>query len=157
MFNEKREFYKYLRSIKNYNKLCKLLSLYIQHGDTTVLLHSRNVSYYSFIVARRLEKKYKIKFNYEKLVIGAFLHDLFLYDWHERGHKLHGLLHPTLASCNAKKMCNVSKDIQDVIETHMWPLTITKIPKSKEAFLVNLIDKYLSVIETFTRKRTLGV
>lgn len=145
-----RELYTNLKNIKNYKKVCKLESLHFQHGATTVYKHSRNVAYYSLLWAKRLEKMFRIKFNYKSLIAGAFLHDLFLYDWHQKdaSHKWHGYSHPITASKNAKKMCDTSEEITKIIETHMWPLTITKVPRSKEAFLVCVIDKIMAVAET---------
>lgn len=87
----KKQFYMHLRNIENYKKVCRLESLYFQHGTTTVYKHSRNVAYYSLILAKKLEYRFNIKFNYDVLIVGAFLHDLFLYDWHEKdkSHRLH--------------------------------------------------------------------
>lgn len=147
----KREFYSNLRKIENYKEICKMQSLYFQHGKTTVLKHCRNVAYYSLLLAKKLDEKFDISFNYNNLIIGAFLHDLFLYDWHEKdkSHKLHGYTHPLTASINAKRMCHVNKDVEKIIKTHMWPLTLRKIPLSKEAFIVCLVDKILALRETF--------
>lgn len=150
----KREFYSNIRNIDNYKEVCRLQSLYFQHGNTTVLKHCRNVAYYSLLLAKKLEAKFNMSFNYRNLIIGAFLHDLFLYDWHEKdkSHRLHGYTHPLTASINAKAICNVNEDIQKIIKTHMWPLTLRKIPLSKEAFIVCIVDKILAIKETFNKK-----
>ena len=55
MIAVKREFYSNLRNIENYKQICKLESLYFQHGNTTVHKHSRNVAYYSLVIAKKLE------------------------------------------------------------------------------------------------------
>lgn len=151
MIAVKREFYSNLRNIENYKQICKLESLYFQHGNTTVHKHSRNVAYYSLVIAKKLEEKFNIKFNYENLIVGAFLHDLFLYDWHEKdaSHKWHGYRHPLIASKNARKMCHINAETIKIIESHMWPLTISKIPSTKEAFIVCIVDKIMAIIETF--------
>lgn len=147
----RREFYLKLRRIENYKEICKLQSLYFQHGKTTVLKHCKNVAYYSLLLAKKLDEKFNISFNYNNLIIGAFLHDLFLYDWHEKdkSHRLHGYRHPLTASINAKRMCHINEEVEEIIKTHMWPLTIRKIPLSKEAFIVCLVDKILALKETF--------
>ena len=99
------------------------------------------------------KNKFHISFNYDNLLEGAFLHDLFLYDWHEKdkSHRLHGYTHPKTASKNAKEMCNASEEVQKIIKSHMWPLTLRSIPTSKEAFLVCMVDKAVTTRETFKR------
>ena len=106
------------------------------------------------MLAKKLEKRYNIQFNYDDLIVGAYLHDFFLYDWHEKSkdHKWHGFSHPKTAAKNAKEMFDISESGQKIIESHMWPLTITKLPKSKEALLVCMVDKYSAIIETVNRK-----
>lgn len=152
--NSKMEFYKYIYKLTKYKYIKKLLKNYKQYGKTSVWEHSRNVAYRSFMLAKRLEKRYNIQFNYDDLIVGAYLHDFFLYDWHEKNkaHRWHGFSHPKTAAKNAKKMFDISESEQKIIESHMWPLTITKLPKSKEALLVCMVDKYSAIIETVNRK-----
>ena len=149
MYKLKKEFYLKLKQIDNYEEVVKKESMYFQHGTTTVYKHSRNVAYYSLYIAQKLELRFGVKFNYNNLIIGAFLHDLFLYDWHEADptHRLHGFTHPFTASINAKEICNVNEEVVKIIRSHMWPLTITKVPTSKEAFLVCVADKIMATKE----------
>lgn len=157
LYKLKKEFYLKLKQIDNYEEVVKKESMYFQHGTTTVYKHSKNVAFYSLYIAQKLENKFKIKFNYDNLIIGAFLHDLFLYDWHEADptHRLHGFTHPLTASINAKRMCNVDEKVANIIRTHMWPLTITKVPTSREAFLVCMADKLMATKEVINNfKRT---
>lgn len=149
MLTIKRDFYNQLIRIEKYKEIQKLQSLYFQHGTTNIYKHSRNVAFICILVAKKLEKNLHISFNYKDLLVGAFLHDLFLYDWHkkDKSHRLHGYRHPMIASKNAKKMCNVNDDVVSIIRTHMWPLTITKVPKTREAMLVCLVDKYVAIRE----------
>jgi uncharacterized protein len=119
---------------------------YIQHGETTTYTHCFMVSYYSYLVSLRLP----IKFDTRSITRGAFLHDFYLYDWHipDKSHKLHGFVHPNFALKNAGKYFLLNSIEKDIIQSHMWPLTITKYPRCREALLVCLIDKYCSFMET---------
>ena len=124
---------------------------YIQHGTTDCVLHSIAVTHYSLIFALRLH----IKVDYKKLVCGALLHDYFLYDWHEndRSHRLHGYHHADTSCTNAINYFQIGELVQQMIRTHMWPLTITKLPRSREAWILCLVDKYISTKETFAMRK----
>lgn len=151
--NKKRDFIIHLIQIKRYVNIKKMLSGYIQHGKTSVYIHSRNVAYMSFLIARFFEKRFNAKINYDVLVVGAMFHDFFLYDWHdqEKCPRLHGFKHPAIASKNAKEYFDINDEEKLIIETHMWPLTITKFPKSLEAKIVCIADKCCSLSETIHR------
>ena len=121
----------------------------MQHKNTSTYKHARNVAYSSLILAKKLEKRYNLKFNYDELVEAAYLHDFCLYDWHtkDKRHRLHGFRHPRIAADTAKNICGINKAEQEMIRTHMWPLTITKVPKSKEALLISVVDKAQAIKE----------
>ena len=119
---------------------------YIQHGRISTFDHCIKVAKISFWLNQRL----RLNANEETLIIGAMLHDFYLYDWHEPGdgsHSFHGYKHPGTAVVNAYKHFGLSRKVLHIIESHMWPLTITKYPKSKEAAIVCFADKFCSLEE----------
>ena len=124
---------------------------YIQHGSVTTYQHCKNVALVSFWLNRRLH----LHADETSLAVGALLHDFYLYDWHEndRSHRLHGYHHPDTSCENAVTYFQVGELVQHMIRTHMWPLTITKLPRSREAWILCLVDKYISTKETFAMRK----
>lgn len=124
------------------------MSGYVQHGSTSCLRHSVNVSYlsYLFCVDHGLDAR--------AVARAGLLHDLFLYDWHfyrrAPGERMHGFEHPRKALANASRLFALTPKEQDIILHHMWPLTLTP-PRSREAYVVVMFDKYCSLMETFHR------
>lgn len=119
---------------------------YIQHGDTTTYTHCLAVAYYSYRVSRILPMEVDIR----SIARGAVMHDMFLYDWHipDPSHRLHGFYHPGFALENARKYFELNEIETDIIRKHMWPLTVTRIPRYREAGIVCLVDKVCSLSET---------
>lgn len=117
---------------------------FIQHGEISCLQHSLSVSYNSYRICRLLG------LDYHSAARGALLHDFFLYDWHdEKPYKgLHGLAHPHIALQNANQYFNLNELEKDIIQKHMWPLTL-KLPKYREAYVVSFVDKYCATLEVF--------
>ena len=82
------------------------------------------------------------------LVIGALLHDYFLYDWHGgEGRHLHGFTHPECAFRNAEKDYTLSPRVKNIIVRHMFPLTPIP-PTCTEAWIVCIADKICAIEET---------
>ncbi len=145
-FEDKKLFIKEIKKIEKVEEVFEMKN-YIQHGNTSTFDHCLLVSYFCF----RIAKEKNMKVDYSSLIRGAFLHDFYLYDWHEKSitHRFHGFFHPAASLKNAK---TYFKDInlieENMILSHMWPLTFRKIPKCREAFLLCFVDKYLSLLET---------
>jgi len=118
---------------------------FVQHGKVSVFSHSVAVADYSCRVARNM----RLNVDFRSLVRGALLHDFFLYDWHDDWDLLHGFKHPRMALKNASEQFSLNKKERNIIRKHMWPMTFMNIPTCKEAWLVCLVDKYCSLLETF--------
>ena len=87
----------------------------------------------------------------ETLLQGAMLHDYFLYDWHENHHDengWHGFSHAETALRNAREDFDIDPQVAHIIHSHMWPLNITRIPRTREAWIVCIADKWVSGRET---------
>ena len=140
-----RYFNDFFRYISNSGQFSKT-SQFIQHGDTSVYSHCVAVAYVSLWFSYRLH----ISVSKQSLLMGAFLHDYFLYDWHENypSHRLHGFTHPKRALINATADWNLSDRTQNIILRHMFPLTPVP-PACREAWLVCLADKVCALAETF--------
>lgn len=115
-----------------------------QHMKTSRFQHSLNVSYYTFLIAR--------KFHYDaySAARAGLLHDLYLYDRHEKGTQpmegRHCAVHPQVALENARKATSVNVIIEDAILHHMWPMTF-HTPKTKEGWILQAVDKYCAISE----------
>ena len=103
------------------------MAQYPQHGNTSRLLHSVAVAYYSY----RLAAATPASFHMHEMVRGALFHDYFFYDAQDGdpAHKGHWTRHPSIALENAQK-----------------ELRLTGIER------VSLMDKACSVYEFFRRK-----
>lgn len=130
-------------------EIVKSMKEYMQHGNTSAFEHSVKVVKLCY----KIDQKFKLNANLKDLLLGAMLHDFYLYDWHKRSLKygLHGYNHSRIAMENAIRYFDVNENVQSMILTHMWPLNLTKIPKNKEAWILCLADKICSVEETFRR------
>lgn len=135
--------------LAEYRNTAEALSMknFCQHGSVSTYDHVLFVTKMSYYV----NKHFQLNADVKSLVVGAFLHDFYLYDWHEEdggAHKLHGFTHAHTALKNASALFSLNETEKDIIAHHMWPLNLTKLPRSCEAFIVCLVDKYCSTLET---------
>jgi len=120
---------------------------FIQHGSTTTYEHCIRVAKFCYWLNRR----FHLNANERTLLVGALLHDFYLYDWHEKcsWHRLHGFRHPFFACRNARRVFGIGEQEANIIESHMWPLTLRHMPKSREAAIVCIADKWCSLQEIY--------
>lgn len=124
---------------------------FVQHGCVSTYEHCMRVACTSFWLNRRLN----LHADECSLVRGAFLHDFYLYDWHKARHitHWHGFKHPLIARINADVIFRLNDTERDIIQSHMWPLTIHLIPSTREAAIVCIADKLCSAQETLWERR----
>lgn len=128
---------------------------YRQHGRTSTFDHCERVAALSYAI----DQRFHLNADLDALLPGAMLHDFALYDWHDphdphNAHGLHGLRHAKMAQENARELLGASDQVQHIIWCHMWPLNLTRLPRSKEAWIVCVADKCAAVGEVFHRRGT---
>ena len=136
-----------IKTDENVQKMKK----YVQHGCVSTFEHCENVARLSY----KIDKRLSLHSDMEVLLTGAMLHDFFLYDWHEAGdgsHHLHGFRHAESACENAKRVFDINDKTAHVIYCHMWPLNPGRIPMSREAWIVCIADKFVSLHESLFRR-----
>ena len=143
------EYLLFCSIIKPYtdHSLVQSMKKYLQHGSVSTYEHSLNVAKMCYWVDKRLP----LNLDGRALLTSAILHDFYLYDWHNKStnkvHGLHGFSHPGIAAENAKKYFKITPKEENAIRSHMWPLTITALPKSREAWILCFVDKYCAIQE----------
>ena len=121
--------------------LVRSMEAYTQHGETSCLRHSINVSYLSWLMARHLGCDAKAAAR------AGLLHDFCLYDFHEKSAdgEHQAFLHPKVAAENSMEHFDISEKERDAILSHMFPLG--PLPKSREAWLITIADKLCAAAE----------
>ena len=119
---------------------------FIQHSDITLLMHVRAVSYMTYTFCKTLG------WDGEAAARAGILHDYVTYDWHvpDPSHRFHGFRHPGFAVKNSREITELSALEENMIQRHMWPLTVVP-PKYKEAWALTLVDKVLATGETLRK------
>ena len=117
----------------------------IHHGLSR-LEHVDRVARISFYISQ------KLNLDTISTVRGALLHDFFTNeDVSKKNYKDYLKNHPFIALKNSKKYFKVNDVEEDIICSHMYPLT-RKFPKYKESYVVSISDKLASIYEYFRYK-----
>ena len=148
--DEQLKIWRFYISFRSNPVLNKLLNTK-QHRTSNTYRHVSLVAKKSvqFALKRNLD------IDYYSLIRGAFLHDLYFYDWRkEKGKAAHHLTrHPQEAYDNAKQYFDLNDIEKDIIVNHMWPVTFRHFPKTKEGWIVNRIDKAVTFKEKKKKKK----
>lgn len=132
------EFYELIKDIENneeYNKL-----KYIIHHGITRYDHCMRVAYYTYLITKKLH------LNYKAATRGAMLHDFFTDEVDTDKYFSYLRRHPKLAVETAKKHFKIGKVEENIIKTHMFPITFTP-PKYLESWIVDLVDDVSAIYE----------
>jgi len=140
----------HIKKDKEYKKLVKDIfrnvdfkKLYnIEHHGISRMEHSIKISYYSYKIAK------KLGMDYISVARGGLLHDFFL-DGDERSTKkkfFDTFTHPKRALKTSINNFEVNEIEKNIIVSHMFPIYLS-LPKFKESFLVNLVDKVIGFKE----------
>ncbi len=136
------EYFRLVEDLLNHPQVQKMED-FIQHGQTTTLAHSLDVSYMAYAHCKKKGK------DPRKAARAGLLHDFFLYDWHGdslgKRRYIHGFLHGLIAKRNAQKHFYLSPEEEDAIACHMFPLAPP--PKTRLGWLIQYCDKCCSMRE----------
>ena len=148
---QKESLEKIYQTFLNDEKIKRMMNIQMHRGSNCYV-HSFKVAKKSIQRALQINDK---KINLELVLIGAILHDYYLYDWRDDRSKLrkHGKNHPHIAAENAEKDFDVSKEVKKIISSHMWPINFSEFPNTKEARIVSICDKAVSLGEALTSRK----
>ena len=132
------EFLYIISHILDNEEFMKLVN--IRHHGITRFDHCMRVAYYSYIVSKFL------RLDYQKVTEAALLHDFFTDEVKDKNMIVRLVKHPYIALDNAKKYYRLTPMQEDIIKTHMFPVTF-RPPKYLESWLVDFIDDCSAIYE----------
>lgn len=123
------------------NKEFLSLSLFEHHQWTNRLMHSINVSYISWKLAKKLGCDATVAAR------AGLLHDFCPYDFRQKTPtgEHQAFYHPKAAADNSARTFDISEKEWNAILTHMFPLG--PVPKNREAWIITMADKICASLE----------
>ena len=99
----------------------------------------------------------KLGMDYERVTRAALLHDFYTDEDTKKYNAKETLkAHPEIALENAKTYIDLDKVQENIIETHMFPIT-KKLPAYKESWLVSGADKIVAAHEMYRYKAQMAL
>ena len=147
---EENTFYNIIKDVVNSNEFREMKN-YQYHKNGNLFRHCIKVAYLCYLH----HKKKQMKIDIEEFVIGALLHDYFLYNLHagDKKYRFHWFKHSKIALKNAmQKYPNLTKTQQDMIKRHMFPVTLIP-PRTKAGWLVCYYDKVAAISDCFENNK----
>ncbi len=141
---EMRDFFRCVSPLTADSRVCRLRAI-SHHRWTNRYEHVLLVSYLSFALARRWH------WDARAAARAGLLHDLF-YQQADSSLSL-CLHHPEMAAENAEKVTHLTQRERNIILSHMWPAG-RYLPRSREAWLVNLVDDFVAVLDLTALSRS---
>ncbi len=139
-FSQYVEFYEIIEPFLTNKEFLKRKT-FSHHINESVYAHTLRVSFDCYKIGK------KLKLDYKSLAIAALLHDFYETPWQTAKEKKpffqkHAFTHAHNAVLNAKKVFGkkITPKISNIMETHMFPVN-KKIPRSREAWILTLVDK----------------
>ena len=117
------------------------LDTYSHHPGASRLVHSMNVSYLAWKMAKRWG------YDERSAARTGLLHDFCPYDFADRTPtgEHQAFFHPKAAVCCSREHFHINSKEEQAILTHMFP--IGPVPRSRLGWIVTLADKQASVLE----------
>ncbi|MBQ8132528.1 MAG: phosphohydrolase [Bacilli bacterium] len=112
----------------------------IAHHGLTRYDHCIRVAYGSYVISKALH------LNYMQVTEAALLHDFFIDEVKDMGPIKRLQEHPKYALENAKKYYSLTPMQEDIILTHMFPVTFLP-PKYFESWIVDIVDDVVAIYE----------
>jgi uncharacterized protein len=136
------EYVSLVRGILANEEFCKL-TRYTHHRRTTRLMHSLNVSYLSWRIAKQLGLDARVAAR------AGLLHDFCVYDFREKlpNGQLQAFYHPKAAVRTSEQYFLLYEKERQAILSHMFPLG--PMPRSREAWVISTVDKVCACAEFF--------
>ena len=140
---EKKELEDIYQSFLHDERILKMRKISMHRGSNCYI-HSFKVA--KLAIKRALRHK---KGNLQIILVGAILHDYYLYDWRTDKSKMrhHMSSHPYAAAENAERDFGIHEPVKKVIQSHMWPVNFSDFPKTKEARIISNADKAIYIKE----------
>ena len=146
---QKKQLEDIYQSFLHDEKILKMKDISMHRGSNCYI-HSFKVA--KLAIKRALRHN---KGNLYIILLGAILHDYYLYDWRKDRSKMNHHLseHPYVAAENAERDFGIHAPIKKVIQSHMWPVNFSEFPKTKEARIISNADKTIYLREIVCSKR----